>query len=117
VQEAHTLRRGEHEVESAHWREPLLLEPARARMRVDPLDRDRPLPRRTAKQITRAWIAPLAKRGKVPLLDDAVKAEPFGASARPHARRLAAAAVILVKPLRHRLLVVTLLPLGELRDT
>jgi hypothetical protein len=110
VEEAHTLRAGEDEVEAGHRREPLLLLDEPARLGVDSLDRDRPVPDRRPQPLAARWVEAAQKRPHLSLLDDARESELLGAAPCPHARRLATTGVVVVQAAGDLLLVVGLLP-------
>ena len=83
VQEADALGGAEDEVVAADRREPLRLQPARPRVRVDPLDRDRPLPGGPAEPLAARGVEALAELAELPVCDDAAQPERGGAAAGP----------------------------------
>ena len=117
VEEADALRAGEDEVEAGHGGEPLLLLDALARLRVEPLDRDRPVLDRRAQARAARRVEAAEERPEVALMDDAREVEGLGAAARPHPRRLSPTGVVVVETAGDLLLVVALLADRELGHT
>jgi hypothetical protein len=79
------------------------------RLGVEPLDRDRPVPDRRAHARTARRVEAAEERPQPALVDDAFEPEPPGAAPDPHARRLAAAGVVVVQTAGDLLLVVGVL--------
>ena len=116
VEEADALGHAEHEVEARNRGELLLLGVPLARVRVDPLDGDRPLLRMPPKPLASERIQAANESPKLPVLDDAFETQSGSAAPCPHPRRLAASGVVVIEARRHRALVVRLLARRELRD-
>ena len=99
VQQADALGGGEHQVETRHRRELLLLYSTGVRKRVDPLERDRPRARRPSQSLSGCRMEALRKVRELTVVDDSGEPEVLGAPSRPDAGGLPAPCVVVVKPL------------------
>jgi hypothetical protein len=71
VEEANALGAGEDEVKAGNGREPLLLVDELPRLRVDPLDRDCPVPDRRSQPVAARRVEAAKKRAELAVVDDA----------------------------------------------
>jgi hypothetical protein len=117
MEEADALRRREDEVEARDRRQLLLLRSPRARVRVDPFDRDRPRLVVPTQLFPAHGVGAAYQQAELALAHNALEPKGRRPTTDPHPRRLTPARVIVIHPRRHRTLVVRLLPRRQLRHT
>jgi hypothetical protein len=114
VEEANALGAGEDEVKAGNGREPLLLVDELPRLRVDPLDRDCPVPDRRSQPVAARRVEAAKKRAELAVVDDASDPKRLAAAPCLDPRRLAPTGVVVVETAGDLLLVVGLLADREL---
>jgi hypothetical protein len=117
VQQAHALRRAEHQIEPRHRPQLPLHQSPHASRRVELLDPNPPHRHHSAQLAPGGGVHSAHQPPQVAVLDDTDEPQPRRASPVPDAGRLAATRVVVIQALRDARLVVRLLPRRELRDT